>query len=65
MADAVLLNDPITGQGSNNASKGAAIYLRRILERGEGPFDVIWMQETFEELWADTPRRWSPGRTRC
>lgn len=51
MADAVLLNDPITGQGSNNAAKGAAIYLRRILERGEGPFDAIWMQETFEELW--------------
>ena len=52
MADAVLLNDPITGQGSNNASKGAAIYLQSILERGEGPFDAIWMQETFEQLWA-------------
>ena len=52
MADAVLLNDPITGQGSNNASKGAAIYLQSILERGEGPFDVIWMQGTFEKLWA-------------
>lgn len=51
MADAVLLNDPITGQGSNNASKGAAVYLEAILERGEGPFDVIWMQETFERLW--------------
>ncbi len=52
MADAVLLNDPITGQGSNNASKGAAIYLQSILERGEGPFDAIWMQETFERLWS-------------
>lgn len=52
MADAVLLNDPITGQGSNNASKGAAIYLASILERGDGPFDAIWMQETFERLWA-------------
>ncbi|RDI75422.1 hypothetical protein Gocc_1220 [Gaiella occulta] len=52
MADAVLLNDPITGQGSNNASKGAAVYLRRILERGDGPFDAPWMQETFEQLWA-------------
>ena len=29
MADAVILNDPITGQGSNNASKGAAVYLSR------------------------------------
>ena len=52
MADAVILNDPITGQGSNNAAKGAAIYLQSILERGEGPFDAIWMQETFERLWA-------------
>jgi hypothetical protein len=52
MADAVLLNDPITGQGSNNASKGAAVYLQRILDRGEGPFDVVWMQETFEQLWS-------------
>jgi len=52
MADAVLLNDPITGQGSNNASKGAAVYLQAILDRGERPFDVIWMQETFEQFWA-------------
>lgn len=52
MADAVLLNDPITGQGSNNAAKGAAVYLQRILERGDGPFDAAWMQGTFEELWA-------------
>jgi hypothetical protein len=51
MADAVLLNDPITGQGSNNAAKGAAVYLQSILERGEGPFDATWMQETFERLW--------------
>ena len=51
MADAVVLNDPITGQGSNNAAKGAAVYLQSILERGEGPFDEAWMQETFERLW--------------
>ena len=46
-----ILNDPITGQGSNNAAKGAAVYLQSILERGEGPFDEAWMQETFERLW--------------
>jgi hypothetical protein len=51
MADAVILNDPITGQGSNNAAKGAAVYLQSILERGEGPFDEAWMQATFERLW--------------
>jgi hypothetical protein len=52
MADVVVLNDPITGQGSNNAAKCADVYLRRILERGEGPFDETWMQETFDEYWA-------------
>ena len=51
MADAVILNDPITGQGSNNAAKSAAVYLQSILERGEGPFDETWMQATFERLW--------------
>jgi hypothetical protein len=32
LADAVVLNDPITGQGANNAAKCADIYLKRILE---------------------------------
>jgi flavin-dependent dehydrogenase len=52
MADVVVLNDPITGQGSNNAAKCADTYLRRILERPDGPFDEAWMQETFDEYWA-------------
>lgn len=51
MADAVVLNDPITGQGSNNAAKCADIYLEAILERGDGPFDPVWMQETFNRYW--------------
>ncbi len=51
LADAVCLNDPITGQGSNNAAKAARIYLRRILERGKKPFDAAWMQETFDTYW--------------
>jgi Styrene monooxygenase A putative substrate binding domain/Pyridine nucleotide-disulphide oxidoreductase len=51
LADVVVLNDPITGQGSNNASKCAAVYLQRIIERGEQPFDRDWMQETFERYW--------------
>ena len=52
MADVVVLNDPITGQGSNNAAKCADVYLRRIADRPDGPFDEAWMQETFEEYWA-------------
>jgi flavin-dependent dehydrogenase len=51
MADVVATNDPITGQGSNTASKAAAIYLRRILERGDKPFDASWMQQTFDAFW--------------
>ena len=52
IADAVVLNDPITGQGSNNAAKAARIYLKRILDNGNKPFDGAWMQQTFDDYWA-------------
>lgn len=52
MADAVVLNDPITGQGSNTASKCAAIYLEAILGRGGESFDAAWMLVAFERFWA-------------
>ncbi|UBU08870.1 styrene monooxygenase/indole monooxygenase family protein [Nonomuraea gerenzanensis] len=52
VADVVVLNDPITGQGSNNAAKCAATYLRAIVERGAQPFDADWMRRTFELFWA-------------
>jgi flavin reductase (DIM6/NTAB) family NADH-FMN oxidoreductase RutF len=51
MADAVVLNDPITGQGANNAARCAEIYLEAILERGDGPADAEWMQQTFDRYW--------------
>lgn len=51
MGDAVVLNDPISGQGSGNAAKAAAAYLASIRERGDAPFDVAWMQATFGRLW--------------
>ena len=51
MADAVLLNDPITGQGSNTASKAAKLYMDRILEQGDKPFARQWMKETFDLFW--------------
>lgn len=51
LGDAVCLNDPITGQGSNNASKAAAIYLERILAHGDKPFDAAFMQATFDRFW--------------
>ena len=51
MADAVVLNDPITGQGSNNAARCAEIYLESILERADGNPDAEWMQQTFDRYW--------------
>lgn len=52
MADAIVLNDPITGQGSNNASKCARVYLDGILAHGDRPFDEAFMNTTFERYWS-------------
>lgn len=52
MADALVVNDPITGQGSNNAAKCCKIYFDAILARGNEPFDEEWMQSTFEKYWS-------------
>jgi len=51
LADAVVLNDPITGQGSNNAAKAAASYLACIREHGDAPYDRGFMERTFERYW--------------
>lgn len=51
MADAVVVNDPITGQGSNNATKCFKVYHDAIVQRGSGAFDGAWMQQTFERYW--------------
>ena len=51
VADVVVANDPITGQGSNNAAKCAAAYLDSIVEHGDKPFDRDWMQTTFDRYW--------------
>jgi hypothetical protein len=56
MADVVVSNDPITGQGSNTAAKCAASYLRSILAHGDQPFDRGWMVQTFELFWEGTGR---------
>jgi len=39
IGDAILVNDPITGQGSNNATKGAKHYFEAIVGRGTQAFD--------------------------
>lgn len=62
MGDAVLVNDPITGQGSNNATKGAKHYYDAILARGDQAFDEAWMRQTFDALYngyAEKVVRWT------
>ncbi|MEV6729103.1 styrene monooxygenase/indole monooxygenase family protein [Streptomyces sp. NPDC051364] len=54
VADVVVANDPITGQGSNSASKCAASYLSSILMHGDKPFDEAWMKATFDKFWFTT-----------
>ncbi|WP_026058503.1 styrene monooxygenase/indole monooxygenase family protein [Streptomyces sp. SS] len=51
MADAVVLCDPITGQGANNAAQAAEHYLDGILRHGAGDFTPAWMQRTFDGYW--------------
>lgn len=48
LGDVVMLNDPLTGQGSNHAAKAAAHYLAYILEREMKPFDQAWMGQLFD-----------------
>jgi Styrene monooxygenase A putative substrate binding domain/FAD binding domain len=51
LADAIMLNDPITGQGSNNAAKMAAAYHEAIRGHGDAPYDRAFMEQAFEGFW--------------
>lgn len=51
MADVVVVNDPVSGQGANNAAHCAAIYGQAILDRGDQAFDRPWMEAAFESFW--------------
>ena len=51
LGDAVIVNDPITGQGSNNATLGAKHYYDAIMARGAQGFDEAWMTSTFDALY--------------
>ncbi|NER32065.1 MAG: oxygenase [Symploca sp. SIO1C4] len=51
IGDAVILNDPISGQGANNATKMAHLVAQRIIEHGNRRFDESWMQAVFDEFW--------------
>jgi hypothetical protein len=51
IADVVVVNDPITGQGSNNASKCAKVYIDSIVANIGNDYNEAWMQETFDKFW--------------
>jgi hypothetical protein len=53
MADTLILNDPITAQGANNATRCAARYAAAVHERGELPFDEPWMRALFASSWEE------------
>ena len=61
MADAVVTNDPIAGQGGNLAALCAETYLSAIVEQGNRPFDEAFMRKAFERYWAyaEHAYRWS------
>ncbi|WP_369185116.1 styrene monooxygenase/indole monooxygenase family protein [Streptomyces sp. Y1] len=51
LGDAVVVNDPITGQGANSAARAAEAYRRAIVEHGDAPFTADWMCRTAERFW--------------
>ncbi|MFJ8622142.1 styrene monooxygenase/indole monooxygenase family protein [Kitasatospora sp. NPDC093550] len=51
VADVVVTNDPITGQGANSAARCAAVYLDAILAHGDKPFDRDFQQAAFDAFW--------------
>lgn len=52
LGDAVVVNDPITGQGANSAMKASKACLEAILARGKGRFTAEWMQGVFDPFWS-------------
>lgn len=54
VGDVVALNDPIAGQGANNGARMSDAILKRIFAQGEKAFDAEWMEETFENFWAES-----------
>lgn len=53
IGDTVILNDPVAGQGANNATKMAHLVTQRIIEQGDRAFDATWMQAVFDEFWLE------------
>lgn len=54
IGDVFVLNDPATGQGSNNASRTSKILFDAIQARGREPFDASWIRSTVDAVWEAT-----------
>jgi len=52
IGDVVVVNDPVSTQGANNAALASNLYFNAILDRGSAPFTQQWMQQTFATCWA-------------
>ncbi|WP_051580154.1 styrene monooxygenase/indole monooxygenase family protein [Pseudonocardia acaciae] len=52
LGDAVILNDPLAGQGANNATRMARFFAERLEERGDEAFGADWLASTFDQFWA-------------
>ena len=51
LADAVVLNEPLAGQGASGASRAADVYLDAIIENAGQPYTESWMLDTFNRYW--------------
>ncbi|KAG8148484.1 MFS transporter [Burkholderia catarinensis] len=51
LGDAVVTNDPITGQDANNATKACKVYLDAILAYVKQSYIREWIGQTFEQFW--------------
>jgi 2-polyprenyl-6-methoxyphenol hydroxylase-like FAD-dependent oxidoreductase len=51
VGDAVVLNDPLVGQGANNAAKGTTEVTRELVARGGGAYDEEWLRHVGDVYW--------------
>ncbi|MGW7445892.1 styrene monooxygenase/indole monooxygenase family protein [Kitasatospora sp. NPDC054795] len=56
LGDAVVVTDPITGQGANNAARAAEACRRAVVEHGDAPYTADWMCRSAERFWQQQSR---------
>jgi 2-polyprenyl-6-methoxyphenol hydroxylase-like FAD-dependent oxidoreductase len=51
IGDAVVLNDPLVGQGANNAAKGSTAVVSEFVARGGDTYDEAWLRGVGDVYW--------------